>query len=137
MTTTPLITAPELAAALGGQLPPVLLDVRWSLTGPSGVSAYRAGHIDGAVYVDLDTELAGPVGTATGRHPLPAIGDLQAAARRWGIDAGRAVVAYDAVGGMSAARAWWLLAVGRSRGRARARWWPRCVDRRRWCALDR
>ena len=44
-----------------------------------------------------------------GRHPLPDVADLEAAARRWGVAGDRPVVAYDAVGGMSAARVWWLL----------------------------
>lgn len=112
MTNHPLISAPDLARLLAGPDRPVLLDVRWSLTGPSGRGAYQAGHIDGAVYVDLDTELAAPVGPGTGRHPLPAIEALQAAARSWGVQDGRQVVAYDAVGGTSAARAWWLLRWG-------------------------
>ncbi|MEU8349760.1 rhodanese-like domain-containing protein, partial [Streptomyces sp. NPDC048845] len=48
------------ASALARRLPaPVLLDVRYQLGGPPGRPAYEAGHIPGAVYVDLDTELAG------------------------------------------------------------------------------
>ncbi|WP_246613368.1 sulfurtransferase [Paractinoplanes bogorensis] len=86
--------------------PPVLLDVRWKLGDPHGADHYRAGHIPGAVYVDLDTELAGE---GEGRHPLPTVEDLQASARRWGITRGRGVVVYDDNGGLSAARAWWLL----------------------------
>ncbi|WP_307872710.1 sulfurtransferase [Paractinoplanes ovalisporus] len=89
--------------------PPVLLDVRWKLGDPHGADHYRAGHIPGAVYVDLDTELAGPHSPGAGRHPLPAIEDLQAAARRWGLTRGRGVVVYDDSGGLAAARAWWLL----------------------------
>ncbi|WP_462203610.1 rhodanese-like domain-containing protein [Frankia sp. CcWB3] len=89
--------------------PPLLLDVRWALGDPHGHDHYREGHLPGAVYVDLDTELAAAPGGTAGRHPLPELADLQQAARRWGLTAGRAVVVYDAVGGLSAARAWWLL----------------------------
>lgn len=88
---------------------PVLLDVRWALGDPHGREHYLAGHLRGAVYVDLDTELAAPPSPAEGRHPLPSIADLQTAARRWGIRAGRPVVVYDDNGGTAAARAWWLL----------------------------
>jgi thiosulfate/3-mercaptopyruvate sulfurtransferase len=61
------------------------------------------------VYVDLDTELAAPPSAAAGRHPLPAVADLEAAARGWGLRQGDAVVVYDEAGGVSASRAWWLL----------------------------
>jgi thiosulfate/3-mercaptopyruvate sulfurtransferase len=87
----------------------VLLDVRWRLDVPDGRPAYRAGHLPGAVYVDLDTELAGAPAPLRGRHPLPEPADLEAAARRWGVRQDSVVVAYDDLGGMSAARAWWLL----------------------------
>ncbi|GGU14456.1 sulfurtransferase [Nocardioides albus] len=104
-----LISADELATALDSGQPPVLLDVRWQLGGPPGHESYLEGHLPGAVYVDLDTELARHGEPTDGRHPLPELADLQAAARRWGIDDGDAVVVYDAVGNTSAARAWWLL----------------------------
>jgi thiosulfate/3-mercaptopyruvate sulfurtransferase len=105
-----LVDADGLAEELAGSQPPVLLDVRWALGDPHGREHHREGHVPGAVYVDLDTELAAhPADPTQGRHPLPAVEDLQAAARRWGISAGRPVVAYDATGGLAAARAWWLL----------------------------
>lgn len=105
-----LIDADGLGEELAGPRPPVLLDVRWALGDPHGREHHRAAHLPGAVYVDLDTELAGHTGEPTdGRHPLPALADLQAAARRWGVRSGAPVVAYDASGGLAAARAWWLL----------------------------
>ncbi len=104
-----LVDARGLAAALAGDRPPVVLDVRWALGVTDGREQHRAAHVPGAVYVDLETELAAPPSPAVGRHPLPEPGDLQAAARRWGVRADRGVVVYDAVGGTSAARAWWLL----------------------------
>ncbi|WP_431680839.1 sulfurtransferase [Kitasatospora sp. KL5] len=106
--TSPLISVGELAAALAGPRPPVLLDVRWQLGGPPGAGEYAAGHLPGAHYVDLDTELAAPPGPA-GRHPLPDLEVLAAALRRAGVDADRPVVVYDAGPAMSAARGWWLL----------------------------
>ena len=107
-----LVDADALAAELTGPTPPVLLDVRWALGDPHGRDHHRAAHLPGAVYVDLDTELAAPGGGTAGRHPLPDVADLQAAARRWGVSADRPVVAYDATGGLAAARAWWLLRWG-------------------------
>ncbi|WP_332661806.1 sulfurtransferase [Aeromicrobium sp.] len=87
----------------------VLLDVRWKLGGPPGRGEYLAGHIPGAVFVPLETELAAHGEPQDGRHPLPSIESLQASARRWGIREGDSVVAYDDNGGQAAARAWWLL----------------------------
>jgi thiosulfate/3-mercaptopyruvate sulfurtransferase len=87
----------------------VLLDVRWALGDPRGRENYLAGHLPGAVYVDLDAELSGPPSAVEGRHPLPSLPALQAAARRWGISDGSRIVVYDAGPGTAAARAWWLL----------------------------
>jgi thiosulfate/3-mercaptopyruvate sulfurtransferase len=89
-----------------------LLDVRWDLGAPHGRPAYRAGHIPGAVFVDLAAELASPPTLGEGRHPLPTPADLQAAARRWGVREGQPVVVYDGGSGMGAARAWWTLRWG-------------------------
>lgn len=104
-----LVSAAELLAA--GEKP-VLLDVRWALGDPHGREHYLEGHLPGAVFVDLETELADPPSPAAGRHPLPSLQRLQSVARRWGIRDGDAVVAYDASGGLAAARAWWLLRWG-------------------------
>ena len=111
-----IISASELASDLAGTNPPVLLDIRWQLSvakaagEPSfdGRAEYAAGHIPGAVYVDLDQELASAPGTH-GRHPLPDTARFGAAMRRAGVSAHRAVVVYDGGQGWAAARAWWLL----------------------------
>ncbi|WP_435870906.1 sulfurtransferase [Leifsonia williamsii] len=107
--TSPLIAAAELAAALALPHPPRVLDVRWKLGGHPGRPEFERGHVPTAVYVDLDTELAGHGEPTDGRHPLPGEADLQAAARDWGMRDGDAVVVYDDFSGTSAARAWWLL----------------------------
>jgi 3-mercaptopyruvate sulfurtransferase SseA len=104
-----LVSAEELLAE---QRHVVLLDVRWALGDPHGREHYLQGHLPGAVFVDLETELADPPSPAAGRHPMPSLQRLQSVARRWGIDDGNAVVAYDATGGLAAARAWWLLRWG-------------------------
>ncbi|UED86741.1 sulfurtransferase [Streptomyces profundus] len=104
-----LLSPAALEARLAAGPPVHLLDVRWSLGEPDGRPAYRAGHIPGAVHVDLERELAAHGAPTDGRHPLPAIADLQRSARRWGLRSGESVVVYDASGGLAAARAWWLL----------------------------
>jgi thiosulfate/3-mercaptopyruvate sulfurtransferase len=104
-----LIGADQLYRRVAEPTPPVLLDVRWALGDPHGAEHYRAGHIPGAVYVDLDAELAVAPSAQGGRHPLPPIDQLQASARRWGLTRETPVVVYDNSGGLAAARAWWLL----------------------------
>ncbi len=102
-----LITVEELREALASE-PPALLDVRWELGGPPGRELYAEGHIPGAVFVDLDSALAGPPGLG-GRHPLPAAGDFTEAMQAAGVSGSRAVVVYDAGDSVAAARAWWTL----------------------------
>ena len=101
----PLIVSAELADRLGDL---TVLDVRYRMGGPPGRPGYVAGHVPGAAYVDMDTELAAPPG-AGGRHPLPDQAVFQAAMRRHGVSADRPVVVYDDWTGLAAARAWWLL----------------------------
>ncbi|WP_134739963.1 sulfurtransferase [Nocardioides sp. 503] len=104
-----VVTPAELAALVSSGSDVVVLDVRWKLGGPPGHETYLGGHVPGAVYVDLDTELAAHGEPTDGRHPLPSLEALQASARRWGVRAGTTVVAYDGEGNLAAARAWWLL----------------------------
>jgi thiosulfate/3-mercaptopyruvate sulfurtransferase len=87
-----------------------VVDVRWYLDpARSGRAEYAAGHLPGAVHLDIDTELSDPAAPGTGRHPLPAPERFAAALGRVGIAAGTPVVAYDDAGGSVAARLWWLL----------------------------
>jgi thiosulfate/3-mercaptopyruvate sulfurtransferase len=103
--TSPLITAHELSGSLEDI---TVFDVRWSLTDPGhGASAYEQGHIPGAVFVDLDSDLAGPPGE--GRHPLPPADEFARTLGRLGLEPHDDVVAYDDAGGAVAARLWWML----------------------------
>lgn len=87
----------------------VLLDVRWALGDPHGRENYLGGHVPGAVFVDLEGELAGPAAPGRGRHPLPPLAQFQASARSWGVGNGDVVVVYDDSGNLAAARLWWML----------------------------
>jgi thiosulfate/3-mercaptopyruvate sulfurtransferase len=103
-----LITAASLAAELAAGPAPVLLDLRWRLGGPPGIDAYRRGHLPGAVFADLDRDLAAPPGPA-GRHPLPEVAVFQAAMRAAGVTQDGPVVVYDEADSTIAARGWWML----------------------------
>lgn len=92
----------------------VICDVRWYVDGRSGEAAYDAGHLPGAIWVDLDRDLAGPSSVGPGRHPLPSPEHFAEAMNRLAIGDGDVVVAYDDAGGSIAARLWWMLtAIGR------------------------
>lgn len=86
-----------------------MLDVRWALGKSDGYQQYVKEHLPGAVYVDLERELAAQGCPEAGRHPLPPPEEFERAAQRWGINHGDTVVAYDDAGTVSAARVWWLL----------------------------
>ncbi|HEX7731340.1 MAG TPA: rhodanese-like domain-containing protein, partial [Rhodanobacter sp.] len=108
---TTLIAAAELAA-----LPPdevLVVDCRKDLADPAkGRRDYLAGHIPGAVYAELDTDLSdlSLQSQGLGRHPLPSAAAFSAVLGRWGWRPGLQVVAYDAANGaLAAARLWWLL----------------------------
>jgi thiosulfate/3-mercaptopyruvate sulfurtransferase len=106
---TPLISTSELRRLLAdGTGGLTLLDVRYRMGGPSGPDEYAAGHLPGAVYVDLDTVLASPAGS-DGRHPLPDADAFEGAMRGLGVSGDRPVVVYDDWSAHAAGRAWWLL----------------------------
>ncbi|MEV6071532.1 sulfurtransferase [Nocardia sp. NPDC052001] len=104
-----LITADELAERVRTGEPVTLLDVRWQLDRPDGRADYALGHIPGAVYADLESELTDHSITGRGRHPLPSGATLQAAARAWGVRSGVPIVLYDNWNRAGSARAWWVL----------------------------
>ncbi|WP_229382682.1 sulfurtransferase [Microbacterium allomyrinae] len=86
-----------------------VLDVRYRLDRPDGRPDHLDGHVPGAVYVDLESELSRHGRADEGRHPLPSLEALQAAARSWGLNDGDTVVVYDDARSLGASRAWWLL----------------------------
>lgn len=104
----PLVSGDWLAAHLADVR---VVDVRWYLDGRSGRAAYEAGHLPGAVWLDVDTDLSDPASETAGRHPLPSPSRFAAALGRVGIAAGTPVVPYDDAGGSIAARLWWMLRV--------------------------
>lgn len=105
----PLICVGELESRIGDSGVRVV-DCRFELMKPdAGRAEYLAGHIPGAVYADLDKDLAAPVAAGTGRHPLPEPDTLARTFGQFGISRDTHVVVYDEVSGALAARAWWLL----------------------------
>ena len=87
----------------------VICDIRWDLIDAGkGRETYEKGHVPGAVFVDLDTDLSGPPGD-TGRHPLPAPAEFASTLSALGITPESHVVVYDDVGGRIAARMWWMM----------------------------
>ncbi|MEV4950480.1 sulfurtransferase [Paenarthrobacter nitroguajacolicus] len=104
-----LMSASELHQRLETGRRTVLLDVRWILGRTDGHLEYLGAHLPGAVFVDLPIELADHAQTGLGRHPLPTKDRFQESARKWGINDGDTVVAYDDSGSMAAARVWWML----------------------------
>jgi thiosulfate/3-mercaptopyruvate sulfurtransferase len=90
----------------------VVADVRWSAAGGTAEAerAFGSGHIPGAVFFDVDRDLAGvPFDEGPGRHPLPKAERFAETLSRRGVGASDRVVAYDDGGGSVAARLWWML----------------------------
>ena len=91
----------------------VFLDAR---VGPDTARSYETAHVQGAIRVDLETDLSEVGDPATGgRHPLPSLEVWLARLGAWGVSPSTPVVVYDAAGGgMAAARAWWMLFIDKS-----------------------
>lgn len=102
----PLISAAELRDQLDSMH---VIDARWSLGRTDGHDQYLAGHIPGAVFVDVEHDLTRHGEPHEGRHPLPDDAALAAAARRWGVRQGASVVVYDDDRMLPSSRAWWAL----------------------------
>jgi len=104
---SPLIS-PEAAAARLTRGDLRVVDVRWVMGVPGGGrAAYDTGHLPGAIFLDLDTDLAAADGP--GRHPLPSPATFRERLEAVGIGSDDEVVAYDDAGGTTAARLWWML----------------------------
>lgn len=102
-----LISSADLAARLDD---PLLrpADVRWYVGEPGRNRAeYAAGHVPGAVFLDVDTDLTTPTGP--GRHPLPDPAAFAALLASRGFGDEHLIVAYDDADGIYAARLWWML----------------------------
>jgi thiosulfate/3-mercaptopyruvate sulfurtransferase len=88
----------------------VVFDCRHDLTAPErGRTEYAQSHIPSARFLHLDEDLSAPKTGKNGRHPLPDADLLMKRLGEAGVDSRKQVVAYDAQGGMVAARLWWLL----------------------------
>ena len=107
---TPLLVTPDWLAEHLDEPRVRPIDVRWYLTERErGKREYLAGHIPGAVHLDIETDLAAAAYEGPGRHPIPAAAVFAAAIAQAGVGADTHVVAYDSSGGAAAARLWWLL----------------------------
>jgi thiosulfate/3-mercaptopyruvate sulfurtransferase len=89
----------------------VLADVRWYLDGRSGRDAFTAGHVPGAIFVDLDHDLSRSGPSTAGRHPFPSPDAFSRAVGALGIGPTNPVVAYDDTGGSSSGRLVWMLRI--------------------------
>lgn len=91
----------------------VLIDAR---SGKNARANYEEKHLDGALFVDLENQLAEIKEDASigGRHPLPKIENFAKTLSNLGISEKSHVVIYDDKNGANAAaRFWWMLkAVG-------------------------
>lgn len=88
----------------------IVVDCRFDLANPLwGFKDYQQGHIPGAVFADLDHDLAAPITSSTGRHPLPIPAQIAQTLGKLGISNTSQVIVYDTVGGGFAARLWWML----------------------------
>lgn len=87
-----------------------VIDCRFDLMNPEGGRrAYLAGHIPGARYADLNTDLSAPISATSGRHPLPTPEEFAGTLARLRIVRANQVIAYDENSGAFAARLWWML----------------------------
>ncbi|WP_096349214.1 sulfurtransferase [Robbsia andropogonis] len=108
---TTLIDAAALSARIVADAASLLIiDCRADLLDPeAGPRVFAERHLPGAHHLNLESDLSGPKTQGSGRHPLPDRETLAATLARLGMRADTQVVAYDAQGGMYAARLWWLL----------------------------
>ena len=115
-----------------------IVDVRHDLfDAEAGIRAYTAGHIPGAVFAHIDTDLSGKKTGSNGRHPLPQHEDLVEAFRSWGVNSETQIVAYDAQGGQFAVRLWWLARwLGHERVALLDGGWPKWLSQTQLSSTD-
>jgi thiosulfate/3-mercaptopyruvate sulfurtransferase len=113
----PLISTNQLQELLKNNANVLICDCRFDLTRPAaGREAYAAGHINGAIYVDLENDLSGTKTGSNGRHPLPDADKWAETRQRLGIDSATHVIAHDSHGSVYASRLWWMLrAIGHAK----------------------
>jgi thiosulfate/3-mercaptopyruvate sulfurtransferase len=111
MPSSPLIQVDELHTLLAAQPRRVVaVDCSFDLfNAAAGRGLHEAGHLPGARYAHLEQHLSGTATGRNGRHPLPEREVFAQRMRALGLDDDTHVVAYDAQGGMYAARLWWML----------------------------
>jgi thiosulfate/3-mercaptopyruvate sulfurtransferase len=86
-----------------------IVDCRFWLSDASrGRQEYASGHVPGAVFMDLNQDLASAPGATSGRHPLPDVATIAATIGNLGMDNRSNVVVYDSDNGAMAARCWWI-----------------------------
>ena len=73
-----------------------------------GARVYAGGHVPGAVFAAMETDLAGTKTGRNGRHPLPDPEAWAGFLRCHGVTPATQLIAYDDAGGQYAARCWWL-----------------------------
>ncbi len=104
-----LISAQELKSIIDQDNVRVF-DCRFSLKDPQGgLKCYQSGHLPGAQFADMDTQLSSPMTDTSGRHPLPEPDKFQEQLRAWGVNNDTQVIAYDDMSGAFAARLWWMM----------------------------
>ena len=87
-----------------------VFDCRFQLKDPAGgYKIFEQGHIPGAQFADMDTDLSSPMTETSGRHPLPNADELIEKLQAWGVNNDSQVICYDDISGAFAARLWWLL----------------------------
>lgn len=108
---SPLISTDQLSDLLATRKKVLIFDCTYDLDAPEvALEKYKQQHIPDAHYLDLDSDLSGPLLGHNGRHPLPEAEKFLSLLATFGATASTHFVVYDANNGaMAAARAWWML----------------------------